>query len=90
MAIFNKKLPPRSFIAGRMAMTCCVDDIQLLGHLCAFPKGFSVKNESWVHLTARVHYMQFNGGQEERVVLEMLSANVIKAPSQEEALVQIV
>lgn len=90
MAVFNKKLPPRSFVAGRMAMTCCADDIQLLGHLCAFPKGFSVKNESWVHLKARVHYMQFKGASEEQVVLEMISANVISKPSDEEALVKLV
>ncbi|MBO5713710.1 MAG: hypothetical protein J6R88_05910 [Clostridia bacterium] len=89
MAMFNKKLPPRSFIAGRMAMTCCADDIQVLGHLCAFPKGFSVKNKSWIHLKARVHYMKFANG-EERVVLEMLSADPIASPDPEDALVKLV
>ena len=90
MAVFNKKLPPRSFIAGRLAMTCCADDIQLLGHLCAFPKGFSVKNESWVRLKARVHYMTFKGSEEEQVVLEMISADSIVAPSEEDALVKLI
>ena len=90
MAVFNKKLPPRSFIAGRLAMTCCADDIQLLGHLCAFPKGFSVKNESWVRLKARVHYMTFKGSEEEQVVLEMISAESIVAPSEEDALVKLI
>ena len=71
-------------------MTCCADDIQLLGHLCAFPKGFSVKNESWIHLKAKVHYMQFKGQSEEQVVLEMISANVISKPSDEDALVKLV
>lgn len=90
MATFSKKLPPRSFIAGRLAMTCCADDIQLLGHLCAFPKGFSIKNKSWIKLRAVIHYMKFKGVDEEQVVLEMLSADVIPAPSEEEALVKLV
>ncbi len=90
MAMFSRKLPPRSFIAGRMAMTCCADDIQFLGHLCAFPKGFSLKNKSWIKLRAVVHYMRFRGAEEEQVVLELISADVVPAPSEEDALVKLV
>ena len=90
MAVFNKKLPPRSFIAGRKALTCCADDIQLLGHLCAFPKGFSLKNESWITLKARIHYMKFRGAEEEQVVLELLSAKPIPTPNEEDALVKLI
>lgn len=90
MAVFSKKLPPRSFVAGRMAMTCCAEDIQLLGHLCAFPKGFSLKNKSWIKLKARMHYMKFKGAEEEQVVLEMISADVIPEPNENDALVKLI
>ncbi len=89
MAVFDKKLPPKSFIAGRLAMTCCVDDIQLIGHLCAYTGSVKLKNQSWIHLKARIHYLNFRGSSEEQVVLELISLNEIAEPKKEEILVTL-
>lgn len=89
MAVFSKKLPPKSFIAGRLAMTCCADDIQLIGHLCAYSGSIHLKNESWVHIKARIHYMNFRGNPEEQVVLELMSLEEIKKPADDQILVTL-
>ena len=89
MAVFDRKLPPKSFVAGRLAMTCCVDDIQLIGHLCAYDGDLKLKNKSWIHLKAVVHYMTFKGSNDSQVVFEALEINEIKAPSEEDGLVTL-
>ena len=34
MVYRTEKLPKRSFVPGRFAMTCCVDDVAFIGFLC--------------------------------------------------------
>ena len=82
MAVFDRKLPKKSFIAGRLAMTCCVDDIQLIGHLCAYKGDLTLKNKSWIHLKAAVHYLNFKGSQEEQVVFDALEITPIDTPDE--------
>jgi uncharacterized membrane protein YcgQ (UPF0703/DUF1980 family) len=89
MAVFDRKLPPKSFIAGRLAMTCCVDDIQLIGHLCAYKGDLTLKNKGWIHLKAIIHYLKFRGAKEEQLVFEMVEATPIVAPDDEFALVTL-
>lgn len=87
MALFADTLPPKTFFAGRGALTCCVDDIQTIGHLCAYTDNDNIKKESWILLTAKVHYLTFNGS--EQIVLEYLSSKELKKPTFEEQLVQM-
>ncbi len=87
LALFSKELPPKTFVAGRGALTCCMDDIQTIGHLCAYNDDNCVKNESWIQLTARVHYMDFKG--ERRLVLEYLDSIELPMPTTEEQLVNL-
>ena len=89
MAVFDRKLPKKSFIAGRLAMTCCVDDIQLIGHLVAYKDDIKLKNKSWIHLKAAVHYMKFKGSQEEQVVFDALEITPIETPDDERALLTL-
>ena len=72
MAVISNKLPPNTFVAGRLAMTCCADDIQLVGHLCASEHPIKIKNKQWIHLRARVHYMYEYEGSEPEIILELL------------------
>lgn len=72
MAIQDKKLPPNTFVAGRLAITCCADDIQLIGHICAFKTPIEIKNKQWIHLRARVHYISEYPGAEAEIFLELL------------------
>ena len=87
LALFSNELPPKTFVAGRGALTCCMDDIQTIGHLCAYNDDNCVKNESWIQLTARVHYMEFHG--ERRLVLEYLDSIELPMPTTEEQLVNL-
>lgn len=87
LALFSNELPPKTFVAGRGALTCCMDDIQTIGHLCAYSDDNCVKNESWIQLTARVHYMDFKG--ERRLILEYLDSIELPMPTTEEQLVNL-
>ncbi len=87
MALFSKELPPKTFVAGRGALTCCVDDIQTIGHLCAYETE-KPKNESWISLTAKVHYMNFQN--ERRIVLEYIESKELPMPAPEEQLVSLI
>lgn len=46
---------PSTFVAGRMAMTCCADDTTFIGYLCNSKNTHKLKNGQWIDLTARVH-----------------------------------
>lgn len=65
----SKKLPKGTFIAGRYAMTCCADDIQLYGHLCTNDLGKKVKNKQWINIVATVKFEYSEEYQEEECIL---------------------
>ncbi len=90
MALFADELPPNTFFAARPALTCCMDDIQTIGHLCALNQGDSVEHETWIKLKARVHYIKFNGTQGEQVLLEYLSSEELSLPPLDDQLVKLV
>ena len=77
MTVTSKNLPDNTFVAGRLAMTCCANDIQLIGHLCGYNSPLKIKNKGWVHLRARIHYLAENENEEPQIVLELLKINEI-------------
>lgn len=52
----TKTMPKNQFIPGRHIMTCCEDDIAFLGFVCESPLGSTIKNDTWITITARVTY----------------------------------
>jgi len=77
MTVLSKKLPPETFVAGRLAMTCCANDIQLIGHLCSYKNNtFIIKNKGWIRLRAKIHYVD-QKGSDPQVILEMISMKEI-------------
>ena len=48
------KLKSGTFVPGRFAMTCCVEDIQFLGMKCKYKDASSMRHKSWIKLTARI------------------------------------
>ncbi len=50
----NNKLPKNSFVGGRFAMTCCVEDIRYVGFLCKWQHTDTLKNKGWYTVTAKV------------------------------------
>ena len=78
MTVTSKNLPENTFVAGRLAMTCCANDIQLIGHLCGYNTPLKIKNKGWVHLRARIHYLSENENEEPQIVLELLKIKEIE------------
>ena len=44
-----------SFVPGRFAMTCCVQDIQFVGFPCRYDAYKELKQRDWIRLTAKVN-----------------------------------
>lgn len=70
MVYRSEKLPKRSFVPGRFAMTCCADDIAFIGFLCKVGSGVgplefeNLKNRSFVNITAKIKvefYREYHG-----------------------------
>ncbi len=49
------KMPSDIFVPGRMAMTCCADDMAFLGFLCKWKGAKDVPEKEWVRVTAKIH-----------------------------------
>ena len=63
-----------SVVVGRLAMTCCENDIQLLGFFTDIKEFF--KANEWINLTAIIKYEEIDG--EEEPVLKVIEYNKIK------------
>ena len=78
MVVKGPKLPKGTFIAGRMIMNCCANDVQLCGFLCNNTLGKELKDRSWIHLKAKLVYEYSEEYKEEECVLYPLSIEPIK------------
>lgn len=75
--------PDGFFIPGRMAMTCCAEDMAFLGFACAYDKIDTLTEKQWISVTALVkkeYFADYNG---EGPVLMALSVEPTKAPKEE-------
>ena len=61
-------------VVGRLAMTCCENDIQLLGFFTDLKESF--KANEWINLTATIKYEEIEG--EEEPVLKVIEYKKIK------------
>lgn len=71
------------FVPGRMAMTCCADDMAFLGYACKYDRCSELANKDWVEVTATVHrefWKDYNG---EGPVLHAISVEPTKKPRNE-------
>ena len=48
------KMPQDTFVGGRFAMTCCVEDIRYVGFLCRWKQASTLSNKGWYTVTAKV------------------------------------
>lgn len=56
--------PKNYFVPGRMAMTCCAEDIAFLGFVCKTREARRLENKQWVKVTAEVKnefWSDYNG-----------------------------
>lgn len=83
MCLIPDKLPKGYFVPGRMAMTCCADDMAFLGYACKYDKAESLMPKEWVKVTARVSIEYFEDYGKEGPVLHAISVERTKVPKDE-------
>ena len=78
-----KSFPKDYFVPGRLAMTCCADDMAFLGFACEYNKAFELKEKSWVKVTATVAKEYWADYHSEGPVLHAIRVEATKAPKEE-------
>ena len=81
MVMKPPEYPKDHFIPGRMAMTCCAEDMAFLGFVCVYKGAESLKEQDWIKVTVKVEkeYWADYGG--EGPVLHASSVIKTKAPA---------
>lgn len=80
MVLIPPEFPKGRFVPGRMAMTCCAEDMQFLGFACDYDKTSELTEKEWVLVTAKVvkeFVPEYNG---EGSVLKAISVEKTTAP----------
>ena len=72
--------PKNYFVPGRLAMTCCEDDMAFLGFACEYKNAATFKEKEWVEVTAVVELKYWEDYKGEGPVLKALSVKGAKAP----------
>lgn len=83
MVLKPEGFPKDHFVPGRMAMTCCAEDMAFLGFACEYDGAEKLENKSWVKVTATLtweYWADYNG---EGPVLHALSVEPAKTPRKE-------
>ena len=83
MVLKPEDFPKGFFVPGRMAMTCCADDMAFLGFACEYEQAEKLTERAWVKVTAKVEKEYFADYQGEGPVLKAISVEPTKAPKEE-------
>lgn len=71
------------FVPGRLAMTCCADDMAFLGFACEYAGADTLKEKEWVEVTASVSKEYWADYKGEGPILHATSVVKTKAPKEE-------
>ena len=82
MVMKPKEFPKGYFIPGRMAMTCCAEDMAFLGFACKYAQADKLTDKQWVKVTAKVEKEYFEDYQGEEPVLHAISVEQARAPKE--------
>lgn len=80
MVLKPENFPKGYFVPGRMAMTCCADDMAFLGYPCEYAGVDSLEQKEWVKVKANVAKEYREEYQGEGPVLHAVSVEKTKAP----------
>ena len=80
MVLKPENFPKGYFVPGRMAMTCCADDMAFLGYPCEYAGADSLAQKEWVKVKANVAKEYREEYQGEGPVLHAVSVEKTKAP----------
>lgn len=83
MVLKPEHFPQNYFVPGRMAMTCCADDMAFLGYACEFAGAGALKQKEWVKVTATVSKEYWSDYKGEGPILHAVSVEKTKAPKEE-------
>ncbi|MDE5589956.1 MAG: GTPase [Acetatifactor sp.] len=83
MVLKPENFPSDYFVPGRMAMTCCAEDMAFLGYACEFAGAGALKQKEWVRVTATVSKEYWEDYKGEGPVLHAVSVEKTKAPKEE-------
>lgn len=83
MVLKPENMPKGYFVPGRMAMTCCADDMAFLGYACEFAGAEALKQKEWVKVTATVTKEYWEDYKGEGPMLHAISVEKTKAPKEE-------
>lgn len=56
MVLKPQNLPKNYFVPGRMAMTCCEEDMTFLGYICKYRNARKLETKEWVRIRASIQY----------------------------------
>lgn len=83
MVYVPDNFPKGYFVPGRMAMTCCADDMAFLGYACKYDGISAYKQKDWVKVRATIQLEKFEGYKGEGPVLSAISVTPTKKPKEE-------
>lgn len=83
MVLKPDNFPKGYFVPGRMAMTCCADDMAFLGYACEFAGAGALKQKEWVKVTATVTKEYWEDYKGEGPILHAVSVEKTTAPKEE-------
>lgn len=82
MVLHPDNYPGDYFVPGRMAMTCCADDMAFLGFVCKYEGAKALEQKQWVKVKAKIeveYWKDYNG---EGPVLHAISVEPTKEPKE--------
>ena len=82
MVMKPEEFPKGYFVPGRMAMTCCAEDMTFLGFACVYDKIDLYQERDWVKVTAVVKKEYFADYEGEGPVLYAESVTKAKQPKE--------
>lgn len=80
MVMHPEKFPEGYFVPGRMAMTCCADDMAFLGYACEYAGESELKDKEWIRMTATLTKEYFADYKGEGPLLHASAVEMIKEP----------
>lgn len=83
MVLKPEEFPKGYFVPGRMAMTCCAEDMAFLGYACEYADTDSLRQKEWVKVTATVSREYWEDYKGEGPILHAVSVEKTKAPREE-------
>lgn len=83
MVLKPDNFPKGYFVPGRMAMTCCAEDMAFLGYACQYDGAEGLKQKEWVKVTATVAREYWADYKGEGPILHAVSVEKTRAPKEE-------